>query len=348
MRIALIAPIVYPVPPGNYGGTERVVDLLARGLQQLGQNVEVFAAAGSRSDLPLAEGAPPPLPEHPAHAYAQAETAHVRRALARADEFDIFHDHTKKHGLQLANLSRIPMVSTMHNPVDPSRAVAYHRRPQHPWVAISQAQGRTLRAEGLNVVGVVPHGLDASLYRFNPHKKDYLLSLGRITADKGVHRAIALAKAARMRLIIAGPIADGAETYFREAIEPHLDGDQIQWLGAVGGERKQQLFGEAAAFVFPIQWEEPFGLVLIEALACGTPVLATAHGAVPEIITDAKVGRVVSSDRELLPALFDVLNCRPEDCRRHVEAHFSAERMASDYLTIFEGQLEAHRQPRAA
>lgn len=334
VRIALIAPIVYPVPPGDYGGTERVVDLLAGGLQRLGHDLRVFAAAGSRPDLPLAAGAPPPLPETPVHAYAQAEAAHVRRALAQAGDFDVVHDHTKQRGLQLADLSPVPILTTLHNPVTPSRQMVYAQRPHHPWVAISRAQARQLR--GMNVVGVVPHGLDTSRYTYRERKGDYLLSLGRITPDKGVHRAIEVARNTGWRLIIAGPVAEGAETYYRQQILPHLDGDQIRYVGPVGGERKQRLLSRAAAMLFPIDWEEPFGLVVIEALACGTPVLATARGAVPEILTDERIGLAVSEPADLEAALPRVLACRPIDCRTHVARYFSAERMARDYLDIYD------------
>ncbi|MBC7542505.1 MAG: glycosyltransferase family 4 protein [Candidatus Sericytochromatia bacterium] len=338
MRIALIAPIALPVPPPEYGGTERVVALLARGLQRLGHDVVLFAAAGSDPQLPLAQLSDA-VAEQPALPYARAEAAHVRQAYRMAADCDIVHDHTKQRGLQLARFCPVPVVSTLHNPVTPARHSAYQAVPDHPWVAISHAQAR--QVPGLRLAGVVHHGIDVDSADGSDTKDDYLLFLGRISPDKGVHHAIAVARASGRPLIIAGPVAAGSEGYFQQAVAPAIDGRRIRHVGSVGGTLKRDLLRRAAALLFPIVWDEPFGLVVLEALACGTPVLALRRGAVPEILTDHRVGRAVPTPADMIAALPDVLRCRPEACREHVRRHFGVEQMARGYEAIYRGLLVA-------
>jgi glycosyltransferase involved in cell wall biosynthesis len=339
MRIALVAPIALPVPPPHYGGTERVVASLAVGLQRLGHDVVVFAAGGSDPAIAFADPGLIPLAEYPTRRYATAEAAHVRDAYHRAGDFDIVHDHTKQRGLQLARLSPVPVVSTLHNPVTPARRIAYQAAPDHPWVAISHAQAR--QVPHLRVVGIVHHGVDVAASGDVPAKDDYLLYLGRISPEKGVHHAIAVARQARRALVIAGPVGVGSEAYFATHVAPSIDGDRVRHVGAVGGGLKVALLQRAAALLFPICWDEPFGLVLLEALACGTPVLAVRRGAVPEILTDVRVGRAVTTPADLSEALPAVLRCDPADCVAHVRRHFSVERMALGYVAVYRGLLAA-------
>ncbi len=339
MRIALVAPIALPVPPPGYGGTERVVALLAHEFQRLGHTVIVFAAAGSDPALPLGGPASASRPEHPGHAYAVAEAAHVRHAYRQAGDWDIVHDHTKQRGLQLARLAPVPVVSTLHNPVTPPREVAYRAVPDHPWVAISHAQAR--QTPWLRLAGVVHHGLAEADFGLAPVKEDFLLVLGRISPEKGVHLAIDVARRSGRPLIIAGPVAAGSEAYYREKVAPAIDGRQIQHVGPVGGAPKQSLLQRAAALLFPILWDEPFGLVMLEALASGTPVLALSRGAVPEVLTDPCVGRAVTHAADLADALPDVLRCRPEACQAHVRRHFGVEQMARGYLAVYRSVLTA-------
>ena len=339
MRIALVAPIALPVPPPGYGGTERVVALLAHEFQRQGHEVIVFAAAGSDPGLPLRGAGRAALPERPGHAYAVAEAAHVSHAYRHAGDCDIVHDHTKQRGLQLARLAAVPVVSTLHNPVTPSREVAYRAVPDHPWVAISHAQAR--QTPWLRLAGVVHHGVAEADFGLAPVKDDFLLVLGRISPEKGVHLAIDVARRSGRPLIIAGPVAADSEAYYREMVAPAIDGSQIQHVGPVGGLLKQSLLRRAAALLFPILWDEPFGLVMLEALACGTPVLALSRGAVPEVLTDPGVGRAVGQPAELLDALAEVLRCRPEACQAHVRRHFGVEQMARGYMAVYRSLLAA-------
>jgi glycosyltransferase involved in cell wall biosynthesis len=337
MRIALVAPVALPVPPPDYGGTERVVASLAVALQRRGHTVKVFAAAGSDPDLPLATAVTPPVPERARQDYASAETRHVRQALQASGWFDIIHDHTKQRGLQLGHEAAIPVVSTLHNPITPAREAAYRRSPDHPWVAISHAQARQYAR--LKLAGVVHHGLDLDAYPASDVKDDYLLVLGRIAPDKGVHLAIDVARQARRPLVIAGPVAAGSEAYYREHVAPAIDGRQVRHVGPVGGRQKLDLIRRAAALLFPITWEEPFGLVVIEAMACGTPVLALRRGAVTEIMTDRRAGLAVDWPQDLVEALPEVLACAPADCREHVRRHFSLEGMARAYEAVYRSLL---------
>jgi glycosyltransferase involved in cell wall biosynthesis len=345
MRIALVAPVALPVPPPDYGGTERVVASLALALQRRGHVVKVFAAAGSDPDLPLASPVTSPVSERLRGDYARAETRHWRQALQAAGWFDILHDHTKQRGLQLAQESPIPIVSTLHNPVTPARDAAYRRAPDHPWVAISHAQAR--QYPHLHLAGVVHHGIDVDAYPLGDTKDDYLLYLGRIAPDKGVHHAIDVARQAKRPLIIAGPVAVGSETYYREQIAPAIDGRRVRHVGPVGGSHKLDLLRRASALLFPSVWEEPFGLVIIEALACGTPVLALKRGAVPEILTDRSVGRAVVWPQDLAEALPEVLWCAPRACREHVRRHFSLDEMARGYEAVYQGLLVTVDRPVA-
>lgn len=337
MRIALVAPVAFPVPPPAYGGTERVVAALATALQRRGHLVTVFAAAGSDPDLPLARPVTAPVPEGERRAYALAETRQWRQAFQAGGWFDILHDHTKQRGLQLRDEAPVPMLSTLHNPVTPARQAAYRRAPEHPWVAISHAQAR--QHPHLHLAGVVHHGIDPEAYPAGGVKDDYLLFLGRIAADKGVHHAIDVARRCRRPLILAGPVAAGSEAYYRERVAPAVDGRLVRHVGPVGGRDKLDLIRRAAALIFPSVWEEPFGLVIIEALACGTPVLALKRGAVPEILTDPRVGRAVAWPADLADALPEVVACSAAACREHVRRHFSLDAMAQGYEAVYRSLL---------
>jgi glycosyltransferase involved in cell wall biosynthesis len=310
---------------------------LAIALQRRGHTVKVFAAAGSDPDLPLATPTTPPVPEQTRRDYAMAEARHMRQALQAAGWFDVLHDHTKQRGLQLGHESSIPVVSTLHNPITPARRSAYRRAPDHPWVAISHAQAQ--QYDHIRLAGVVHHGIDVDAYPACAAKDDYLLCLGRIAPDKGMHHAIEVARQTKRPLVIAGPVAAGAEAYYREQVAPWVDGQKIRHVGPIGGRAKLELIRRAAALLFPIVWEEPFGLVIIEALACGTPVLALRRGAVAEILTDRRVGRAVMWPQDLAEALPEVLTCSPADCREHVRRHFSLETMARGYEAVYQGLL---------
>jgi glycosyltransferase involved in cell wall biosynthesis len=341
MKVALIAPIALPVPPAGYGGTELVVHNLAEGLVALGHDVTLFASGDSGSSAHLAALYPRALGGHLSRVtYQSYEVAHVTAAMGRAREFDIIHDHTKAQGVLAARFCPRPVVTTVHNDFTPERRLVYGANPDHAYVAISEAQAQ--RMPELNFVGVVYNGLDLTPTYLRESKDDYLLFLGRFDEMKGAHTAARVALALDFPLVMAGRITDADRPYFEAEVAPHLDGVKRRYVGEVTGKPKWDLYAGARALLFPIQWDEPFGLVMIEAMACGTPVVATGRGSVGEVIEPGVSGVIVKPD-DGLPQWADAtklaLTLAPDDCRRHVQRRFTAKRMAEDYLTVYEQVL---------
>ncbi|HEY9723014.1 MAG TPA: glycosyltransferase family 4 protein [Oscillatoriaceae cyanobacterium] len=337
MRIALLAPVALPVPPTGYGGTELVVSMLAEGLVARGHDVTLFASGDSHTSARLESLYPQSLEAvgvRDKRTYQAYEAAHVRDALSRASRFDVVHDHTKALGTIYARFADTPVVTTIHNDFTEERRQVYGAHPDHAYVAISRAQAA--RMPELNYSGVVYNGLDLGPVIYQSAKEDYLLFLGRLDADKGAHTAIAIARALNWPLILAGRVQDTA--FFEREIAPHLDGVRRRYVGEVAGEAKWRLYAGARALLFPIQWPEPFGLVMIEALACGTPVVATRHGSVPEVIEDGVSGRIVDSERDLdalVAATREAVTLDPRDCRAQVETRFSQDAMVEGYLDVY-------------
>ncbi len=341
MRIAILSPVWFPVPPSGYGGIEWVVSLLADQLSEAGHDVTLFASGDSRTRAKLSyvfERAPSEWIGR-----TNWELRHAVACFERADEFDVIHDHTGALGLTLGGFMDTPVVHTAHGPLDGEAGELYERVtrlvPQARLVSISMNQRRP--RPGLPWVANVPNALDLSVYPCNPHRGDYLLFLGRMSADKGCHRAIAVATELGLPLKLAGKMQDAAErAYFKELVEPHLN-QQIQYLGEVTHGQKVELLQDARATLFPIDWEEPFGLVMIESMACGTPVIATRRGAVPEVIEDGVSGIVVDSYREMGAALDRADALEPLECRRYVEERFGAQRMVDDYVQVYRAAVGA-------
>lgn len=342
VHIGLIAPISLPVPPVGYGGTERIIHGLATGLLASGHTVTVFASGDSRAPGRLRSCVPQaglPLGMSPAEIQAW-ERAHVDFSLRQSRGIDVFHDHTKVAGVMARDLTRLPMVTTAHNDLTPPRRDLYAQHQAHPFVALSRAHAA--RMEGLRVCGVVPNGIDVAEVPFEPIKGDYLLFLGRLDASKGADTAARLAAECDWRLIMAGPVHH-ARDFFTAKVQPWLNGTSRRYIGEIGGARKWALLAGARALLFPIRWPEPFGLVLIEALATGTPVLATDWGAVREVVADGVVGAVLpahSGVHQLAEALPQLRRFRPEDCRAHVVRNFSIERMTERYLDVYQALLQ--------
>jgi glycosyltransferase involved in cell wall biosynthesis len=341
LRIAIISPAWFPVPPTGYGGIEWVVSLLADGLTARGHEVTLFASGDSRTKATLAwvyEHAPSDLIGR-----TLPELRHALFAYEHADEFDVINDHTGPLGAVLGGLSRTPVVHTVHGPLDAELGPVYEAvgalAPRVGLISISLNQRRP--RPGLNWVANVPNALDLEHYPCKPHRGDYLLFLGRLNHEKGAHRAISVAMELGLPLKIAGKMRERREeAYFAEFVEPHL-GDGIDYLGEVNHGTKVELLQNARATLFPIEWEEPFGLVMIESPACGTPVIATRHGAVPEVIENGRSGVIVESVREFPEALERADAIEPLECRRYVEERFAPERMVRDYE-------DAYRQAIAA
>src|ERR687887_1090955 len=343
MRIAVLAPAWFAVPPRGYGGIEWVVSLLADGLAAAGHDVTLFASGDSRTHAKLSavfEAAPSrqigrSLPD-------------LRHALAcyeRTDEFDVINDHSGPLAALAGGLVRTPVVHTLHGPLDGEPGEVYERiakvAPQVGFISISLNQRKP--KPDLPWIANCPNALDFSLYPCKPHRGDYLLFLGRMSADKGAHRAIAVARETGLPLKLAGKKQDPKEVeYFAQYVEPHLL-DGIEYLGEVTHGEKVELLQDARVTLFPIEWEEPFGLVMIESMACGTPVIATGHGAVPEVIEHGRSGIIVDDYRIMAAAIEEADQLDPLELRRYAEERFSPERMVADYLDVYAAAVERMR-----
>src|SRR5579875_1424880 len=308
LRIALIAPPWIPVPPPAYGGIEAVVALLADELVAAGNDVTLFAAPGSRSRArvitPLAEAHPKRIGTalYEADYIAQVFTI-IERAAAHGEPFDIVHDHSGFTAVAMADRLQTPMVHTLHAPFNAETRPFYERHGHKvDLIAISSYQ-RAQAPPGVHVHAVVPNPMRVADWPLQESKQDYVLWMGRMDPSKGAHRAIAAARRAGVPLVLAGPIQPGQEEYFARCVAPHLDERHTRYVGEVGGRLRADLFARARAFLMPIRWPEPFGMVMVEALATGTPVIAFPEGAAAEIVIDGVNGYLVESEAEMATAI---------------------------------------------
>lgn len=335
MRVGLIAPPWLPVPPPSYGGTEEVVDVLARGLQDAGHEVRLFTTGEATCPVPRLYAYPRAVRER--MNCSVPELYHVLEAYRALEDCDIIHDHTVLGPLVAMQLGRRP-VTTNHNPFTPERIEIYRwMDAQVAVVAISQDHAS--RAAGVRIARVIHHGLDPDRYRPGPGRGGYLLFLGRMAPEKGLHHAIRAARAAGRRLLIGAKLEEGTElTYYRDRIEPLL-GDDVVYLGEVDRPTKQRLLAGAEALVNPITWAEPFGLVMIEALASGTPVVAFPHGAAPEIVQDGVNGFLPRDERAMVEAIGRIDEIDRRTVRESFDERFTAARMVRDHLELYEDVL---------
>jgi glycosyltransferase involved in cell wall biosynthesis len=339
MRIAVLAPVWFPVPPTGYGGIEWVVWLLADGLVDAGHEVTLFAAGDSHTRAKLDFV----YDEAPSDEIGRAfpDLRHVLHCYGQQDEFDLINDHTGIMAAAMGGSLRTPVAHTVHGPLDGFPGVLYEHigtvAPDVGLISISENQRKP--KPHLNWVGNCPNALDLDLYPFAPHRGDYLLFLGRMSFDKGAHRAVATAMEAGVPLKIAGKMREPLEVeYFDEFVRPHLS-SEIEYVGEVSHGEKVELLQGARTTLFPISWEEPFGLVMIESMACGTPVIATRWGAVPEVIEPGRSGVIVDDWHGAVAALEEADAITPESCRAYVEERFAPQRMVGDYLTAYEKLL---------
>ena len=336
MRVAVLSPVWFPVPPTGYGGIEWVVSLLADGLVEAGHDVTLFASGDSRTTAKLAfvyEIAP-----SAAIGRAQVEVHHALACFERADEFDVINDHSGPPAAVIAGAVKTPTLHTVHGPLLGEAGALYEQvarvSPRTGLISISMNQ-RKPRPD-LPWVGNIPNALDFSVYPFAPRRGEYLLFLGRFSPDKGAHRAVAVAMETGLPLKLVGKMREPDEQrYFDELIAPHLRPGHIEYLGEVSHGEKVELLENARATLFPIEWEEPFGLVMIESMACGTPVIATRWGSVPEVIEHGRSGIIVDDWRIIPAALEEADRLDPVELRRAAEERFSPERMVADYLRAF-------------
>ena len=338
LRVGIIAPPWVAVPPPVYGGTEVVVDLLARGLVDEGHEVVLFTTGDSTCPVPRRWLYPTALTTT---APTNAELAHVARAYADLDDVDIIHDHTMAGPIWASDLSLpVPIVTTNHGPFTVETTAHFAEVAEHAAVvAISHHQRST--APSVPIAAVIHHGLRLEDFPMGQGDGGFVLFLGRMNPDKGVHRAIEIARAAGKRLLIAAKMWEPAErAYFAEQVEPLLGADAV-YLGEVGGAEKRRLLGAAEALVNPIRWPEPFGMVMIEALACGTPVLTFAEGAAPEIVEHGRSGFVCADEADMAALIGEIPSLDRSACRARVAAHFSAARFVADHVALYRRLLRS-------
>ncbi len=331
MRVAMLAPIAWRVPPRHYGPWERVVGLLTEGLVALGADVTLFATLDSETSATLDGVCPRPYEEDPdidAGVWSALHIGHALRAVQRVG-FDVVHNHFDFRPLAYAGLVDTPMVTTVHGFSSDRILPAYRAAPYTHFVSISDAD----RHPDLDYAATVWHGIDLPAFTFRPDPDDYLLFFGRIHPDKGAADAVALARQTDRRLILAGIVQD--ERYWREEVEPHVDGDQIRFVGSVGPAERDRLLGGAAALVHLIHFDEPFGLSVAEAMACGTPVIARPRGSMPEIVRDGVDGALVDTVEQAADRLAEVVALDRAAIRAGAQARFSQERMAREYLDVY-------------
>jgi glycosyltransferase involved in cell wall biosynthesis len=339
MRIAQIAPLAESVPPKLYGGTERVVSWLTEELLALGHDVTLFASGDSVTKgklvpiIPRAIRLGRPRPD-PFPAYA----AQLDAIAKAAEDFDIVHCHIDWVHLPLLNRLGVPHLTTIHNRLDtPDLPPVVRRFPQAPLISISNHHRAPL--PGANWLGTVYHGMPADMLAPSYRPGSYLAFLGRLTKEKGPETAIHLAKAAGLPLRMAAKIPRSETRYYKECLQPIIDGEQIQLIGELKDAGKGDLLKGASALLFPIDWPEPFGLVMIEAMACGTPVIAFRRGSVPEVIDEGITGFIVDNEDEAIAAIKRIGELDRQLVRATFERRFTARRMTEDYLHHYEALL---------
>ena len=337
MRIAQIAPLYEAVPPKLYGGTERIVAHLTDALVDLGHEVTLFASAEARTHatlVPVRDQAIRLDPE-PLKSDLAAHLSMLHEVRLRADDFDLLHFHVDMLHFPMFTDRAERTLTTLHGRLDlKDLPETYRRWPRYPLVSISDHQRRPLRFA--NWVGTVYHGMPERLYPFSPQASGgYLAFLGRISPEKRPDRAIAIAKDAGMPLKIAAKVDNVDREYFETVIEPLLDDPMIEYIGEIGDHEKPAFLGGASALLFPIDWPEPFGLVMIEAMACGTPVIAWNCGSVPEVVDDGITGRVVESHAQAVAAVAEVAGYDRQRIREVFERRFSASAMARSYEALY-------------
>jgi glycosyltransferase involved in cell wall biosynthesis len=340
MRIAHIAPVATTIPPPKSGSVETMTSLLTEGLVARGEDVTLFATADSKTAATL----------HAiyAHGYWHDENMwpwelyemlNLAAAVERSGQFDIIHYEAAYYPMSLAftRLCATPIVQTLHHSPSAAEVELWRRYPEAPFVAISNEQARLL--DGLNIVGTVLHGIDTDNFAFQETPEDYLLFLGRFTDGKGPLQAIEMAKRVGVKLILAAAEDD----YYRERVAPHVDGRRVIYFGEADFQAKVKLYGGARALLYPIQAREPFGLVLAEAMACGTPVVALDRGAVREVVDEGVTGLIFNDLEEMARGLTRAFDLDRRRVHERAVARFGTKRMVDEYLAVYTRIVEAHR-----
>lgn len=342
MRIALLAPISWRVPPRHYGPWEQVVSLIAEGLVERGFEVSLFATADSITRARLISVCAHPAAEDPQLDFKVWECLHIAAAFERAAEFDLIHNHFDFLPLSYSRLVDTPVLTTIHGFSSERIVPVYRQYNQHTYyVSISNAD----RHADLDYIATVYHGIALEQFSFREQPDDYLLVLGRIHHDKGVAEAIEVARRTGRRLIIAGIIHD--QEYFAQRVAPYLDNDRIRYIGSVGPVERDALLGGAFALLHLINFAEPFGLSMAEAMACGVPVVAFGRGSVPELIKHQTTGLIVNTVDEAVAAVESVGSLDRAAIHRDAVTRFSRDRMVDDYVRVYQQILELHAARRS-
>jgi len=333
LRIAQISPLWIPTPPFTYGGTEFVVSLLTEELKKRGHKVTLFATGDSKTSAKL-------IPIWPKSLWrARLKAPHAvygllyHTLLSMQQNFDIIHDHCEFYTAPFSNFFKTPIVSTLHHPMYEELVILYKKFPKIHYVAISKNQKRS--APGINFSSIIYNGIPIEKYKYNEKPKNYLLWLSKITPEKGLLEAIRVAQMTNENLVISGVIPKEEQDFFNFRIKPLIDGQKIKFVGASNFKEKIELFKEAKGFLFPVKREEPFGLVVIEAQACGTPVIAFKRGAMTELIKDKKTGFLVSDEIEMAKAVKKINQIKRKQCRNFVEKKFSVKKMVNKYEQLY-------------
>lgn len=343
LKIAQIAPLYESVPPKLYGGTERVVAYLTDELVKQGYDVTLFASGDSITKANLVSATPHALRLQECSDYLAWHIVQMGQVLERAHEFDILHFHTDYLHFPFTEDKNIATLTTLHGRLDiPELRPVYQQFPDAPVVSISNAQRIPLPMA--NWVGTVNHGLPPQLYKQGNGDGQYLAFIGRISHEKRPDRAIEIARATNMPLKIAAKVDKADQQYFEKKIKRLLKQPHVEFLGEIGESEKAEFLGNARALLFPIDWPEPFGMVMIEAMACGTPVIAWNCGSVPEVITHGKTGYIVENIPQAISALKNIQSFNRDECRAEFERRFSVTTMAKNYLRLYEKLWTQNRE----
>jgi glycosyltransferase involved in cell wall biosynthesis len=330
MHIAILSPIAWRTPPRSYGPWEYVASLLTEGLIKKGIKVTLFATGNSITKANLISVCPRGYEEDNNLLPKVSECLHISETFERGDDFDIIHNHFDFLPLTYMKMTSTPVVTTIHGISSPKILPVYKKyNKQSYYVSISNAA----RIPGLDYIATVYHGIDLEQFTFKSKSKDYLIFFGRIHHDKGAKEAIKIALKAGMKLVLAGIIQD--KDYFKTNIKPFLDNEQIKYVGVAGPKKRNELLGGAYALLNPINVPEAFGLSVVEAMACGTPIVSFNKGSMSEVIANGKTGFLVNSIEEAIKVLKNIDIINRVECRRWVEKNFTVERMVDDYIKVY-------------
>lgn len=346
LKIAQIAPLWFSIPPEKYGGIERIVSYLTEELVKRGHDVTLFASGDSKTKAKLVSVVPKSLIKS---RYNWQDPfwnlENLSTAFKRAKDFDIIHSHLDVWTLPFQNLTKVPVLHTFHNQLykasvirdgekKPSRLEIFEKHKKETLAVFISKSEKEKSAVKFPKSWVVYNGIDVSQFKFNPRPEDHFIWIARIDPFKGIENAIVAAEKAGVKLLLAGRLDPYREDYFKTKIKPHLS-QKIKYLGELSSKELSDFYGKAKALLYPIEWEEPFGLVMVEAMACGTPVIAFDRGSAKEVVKDGKTGFVVKNIEEMVKKIKKIDAIKREDCRKWVEEKFTYQRMVSDYEKIY-------------